>query len=140
MTDTDVDVGSVLHRGTPVEDREQRLTGGADELTGRHRRSFVASDRFLLTVSAVVMTLGITLIVLGWIGSARTTFLEEQIPYLISGGLLGVALSTIGAVSLFAHWLTVLIRENRAHEELRRRDHAEHMAKLDALIRGLALR
>ena len=62
------------------------------------------------------MTTGLSIILLGWFGAARSTIVEEQIPYLISGGLLGVALATIGALTLFAHWLTVLVRENRRQE------------------------
>ena len=42
---------------------------------------------------------------------------EAQVPYLISGGLLGVALATIGAITFFAHWLTVLITEVRGVRE-----------------------
>ncbi len=58
---------------------------------------------------------------------------EEQIPYLISGGVLGLALALVGAATLFAQWLTVLIRENREREVARRRDHEELVGVLRAL-------
>jgi hypothetical protein len=79
------------------------------------------------------MTTGLSIIVLGWFGAARSTIVEEQIPYLISGGLLGVALATIGALTLFAHWLTVLVRENRRQEVVRRQEHIELMEALARL-------
>jgi hypothetical protein len=63
---------------------------------------------------------------------------EEQVPYLISGGLLGVALVTIGALTLFSHWLTVSIREAREREATRRRDHDELMDALRDLTGALA--
>ena len=45
---------------------------------------------------------------------------EEQLAYLVSGGVLGLALATIGALTFFSHWLTVLIRTNREHTDLLR--------------------
>ena len=107
-----------------AEEREARLAEGADPLA-RGVRSIVAHPRFLLIAAATLMTFGVTLIVLGWVGVARSTMIEEQMPYLISGGLLGVALAIMGALTLFTHWLTVSIREARAHEAARRADHAE---------------
>lgn len=115
---------SVLTAGSPIEEREANLASGADELSGG-RRLLAENPRLLVTIAASTMTMGLTAILLGWFGAARSTLLEEQIPYLISGGLLGLALSTIGALLLFTHWLTVSIRESRERELVRRRDHAE---------------
>jgi len=112
--------------------RQARLTEGADELAQGHR-SPAAHPQLLLGVSAALMTTGLSIILLGWFGAARSTLVEEQIPYLISGGLLGVALATIGALTLFAHWLTVLIREGRRQETLRKQDHVELMEALSLL-------
>jgi hypothetical protein len=126
----------VLRGGQEPEEREARLEAGAEDLAQQDARSLLGRDRFLLTVSAALMTLGLALVLLGWIGAARTTFIEEQVPYLISGGLLGVAVATIGAVTLFAHWLTVLIRENREREVARARDHQELMAELRTFIQA----
>lgn len=124
---------SVLTGGVPIEERQAGLAAGADRLAGV-RRSLVAHPRFLLTVAASLMTMGVTAIVLGWFGAARSTLLEEQVPYLISGGLLGVALATIGALLLFTHWLTVSIREAREHETARRHDHEELVAAVRSLV------
>jgi hypothetical protein len=65
---------------------------------------------------------------------------EEQVPYLISGGLLGVALATIGALLFFTHWLTVSIKEARSHEAARRQDHEELLEALQALGNALTRR
>lgn len=133
MTDTDPNHLAVLAAGTTGEERVIRLAEGADELTGTDRASIFARDRFLLTVASVAMTLGLTMIILGWVGSSRVTHVEEQVPYLISGGLLGLALAVIGAVTLFAHWLTVLIRDGRVREVARREDHEALLTALLAL-------
>ena len=66
------------------------------------------------------MTAGIAAILLAWLGIARSTMVEEQLAYLVSGGLLGLAMTTIGALTFFSHWLTVLIRTNREQTELLR--------------------
>ena len=125
---------TVLPPGLSAEERDSRLADGADRLADE-AGSVVAHPRFLLIVAGSLMTLGLALILLGWIGAARSTMIEEQVPYLISGGLLGVALATIGALTLFAHWLTVAIREARAHEAARRDDHEELVAALRELGR-----
>ena len=122
--------------GLSLEEREARLTAGADELA-EGRGSVVANPQLLLWVSGVLMTTGLSIILLGWFGAARSTIVEEQIPYLISGGLLGVALATIGALTLFAHWLTVLVRENRRREVVRKQEHIELMEALAQLTAAL---
>ena len=118
--------------GLSADERAARLSEGADELA-KERPSLSANPQLLLWVSAVLMTTGLSIILLGWFGAARSTIVEEQIPYLISGGLLGVALATIGALTLFAHWLTVLVRENRRQELVRKQDHIELMEALAQL-------
>jgi len=121
---------TVLTGGPSIDEREKRLTEGADELAGEKRRSILRHPNFLLGVAGTLMTAGLALILLGWLGSAHSTVIEEQMPYLISGGLLGVALAIVGAVCFFSHWVTVLIREAREHEEARHTDHRELMAAL----------
>lgn len=116
-----------------AEAREAKMAEGADRLA-RGRRLRAASPEGLLMVAATLMTTGISAIVLGWFGAARSTLVEEQIPYLISGGLLGVALATIGALLVLTRWLTVAIREARRHESARRRDHEELVETLRALV------
>jgi hypothetical protein len=126
----------VLEGGPSIEERDERLTEGAEELSTR-RPSIFAHQRFVLTVAAVLMVLGLALILLGWIGAAHSTLIEEQVPYLISGGLLGLALGVIGGLTLFSHWLTVLIRESRQREASRQQDHQELMTTLRSLTEAL---
>jgi len=121
---------TVLTGGPSMEERQQRLTDGAETLAGEKRRSILRHPNFLLGVAGTLMTAGLALILLGWLGSAHSTVIEEQVPYMISGGLLGVALAIVGAVCFFSHWVTVLIREARRHEEARHHDHEELMAAL----------
>jgi hypothetical protein len=99
--------------------REERLEVGAAALAGSRARSIIFNQHFLVAVAATLMTGGIAVILLGWHGASGSILVSEQIPYVISGGLLGVALAIIGALTFFTHWLTVLVRENRRqHSEL----------------------
>jgi hypothetical protein len=124
----------VLSGGLPPDEREARLADGADEhLREEGRRSVLGHPRFLMSVAAALMAAGIIVIVLGWVGAANSVLIEEQVPYLISGGILGLALAVIGALTLFTHWLTVSIRDARAHEAARRRDHLELMDAIRSL-------
>lgn len=125
---------SILSSGTPIDAREVALAEGADDLAGG-RRTRAEDPRLLLAIAASTMTMGLTAILLGWFGAARSTLVEEQVPYLISGGLLGLALATIGALLFFSHWLTVSIKEARQREHARRADHEELMAALRTLDR-----
>jgi hypothetical protein len=122
----------VLVAGAPIDDREQRLADGADELAGK-RTAVVGGPNVLLIAAGALTTLGLTAILLAWAGASRSTLIEEQVPYLISGGLFGLALAIVGAMTYFAHWLTVLIREARDHERARAQDHIELMETLRAL-------
>ena len=113
---TAVDAAGVVNEGASMDEREARMAEGVAALrTGRGRGLF-ERDRVLITIAAALMLLGLCAVLLGWWGASHATILEEQVPYLISGGLFGVALALIGAACLLAHWLTVLIRENRAHQ------------------------
>ena len=119
-----------------VDELEARLADGADELT-RVRRSILQHPQLLIGIAATLMTTGVAAIILGWLGAAHATLIEEQFPYLISGGLLGVALSTIGALLFFTHWLTVAIKEARQHEARRRDDHEQLVSAVQALTAAL---
>lgn len=51
--------------------------------------------------------LGLIVLLLGYLGTAGTAYIAEQVPYLISGGLFGIALLTVGAVL----WLSADLRD-----------------------------
>jgi hypothetical protein len=84
--------------------------------TVRTKASTGNYDRWLLIVGGTLMPLGILLVILGWIGAAHTVLVFDQIPYLISGGLLGVALTFAGGFTYFTYWQTLRVREARAHQ------------------------
>jgi hypothetical protein len=94
------------------EARDARFAEGVRTLR-IGRASVVLSERILLVLGGILAPLGIAVVVLGWWGAANTPYSFEQTPYLISGGILGLALVFVGCFFYFAHWLTQLVKEHR---------------------------
>lgn len=89
-------------------------------------------DRWLMVAGGLLVAIGLPLIVLGWFGAARTPYVFEQIPYLISGGILGLAFAVVGGLCYFAYWMTRQVHETRRQAD--RIDAA--FARLEAILTG----
>lgn len=59
----------------------------------------------LFTAGAILMPLGLFAVGYGWYGAATTKYAYDQFPYLLSGGLTGVCLTTIGGFLYFGAWI-----------------------------------
>lgn len=117
----------LAHRSS---ERQARL---AAAVRGIRSRASITPDTWMLRVGGVLLPLGALVILLGWWGAAHTPRLFEQIPYLISGGLLGVAFVVAGGFLFFAYWLTLMVRENRSQAERA----VEALGRIEALIAAL---
>jgi hypothetical protein len=98
----------------------------------RTRASAGNLDRWLLIGGGIMMPLGGVFILLGWAGASRTPLPFEQNDYLISGGMLGLALVIAGGFTYFAYWQTVRIRESRVQAA----DLTAAISRLETLISG----
>jgi hypothetical protein len=67
----------------------------------------------LFAAGAVLMPLGIIAILLGWYGVAHTKYQYNQLPYVVSGGLLGLGLVFLGGFLYFGAWLAKVANEQR---------------------------
>lgn len=101
--------------------RKLRIGGGSLNL----------SERTLMILGGIVAPIGLLLVFLGWYGASHTANLYEQIPYLISGGLLGLGLVFLGAFFYFTHWVTELVKEGRAQSAAL----VEAVARLEETVR-----
>ena len=109
---------------TTIELREQAEPGVARRLRfrqalGRLAQRGQAVDllKVVLVPGAVLVVSGLALMLLGWTGAAHTARQIEQIPYLISGGLVGLSLVILGGLLLAsAYWMTVMRRFNEEAE------------------------
>jgi hypothetical protein len=99
---------------TDAAGRLDRLGDAVSKIKGGRR---IDTDRAQLIGGGALAVLGLLAIIIGWLGAANTGFEFEQIPYLISGGLLGLALCFLGGFVYFAYWITRLVRESRVQSE-----------------------
>jgi hypothetical protein len=99
---------------TVTSDRYQQLSQRAAALRGRRvaGRQAIDRPRLLVLAGGAAVSAGLLLVVLGYLGASHTIYVFEQIPYLISGGILGGCLVVAGGFCYFAFWLT------RVHAEV----------------------
>jgi hypothetical protein len=123
---------AILDAGPSGEHRAERFADGVERLADSSGTSVLDRPRLLVTIAAAATTAGLAAIALGYLGVARSNILVEQMPYVVSGGILGLALVTIGVITLFGHWLVDLAREGRDREHARHQDHGELLAAIEA--------
>lgn len=111
--------------------RRARFRDAVAELAGKARSGDVV--RMLLLPGAVLLVGGFGAMFLGWWGASRTHREIEQVPYLISGGLIGLGMVLVGALLLASvMWIGVLHRIDDAGR--RRTDVA--LSELEARLRA----
>ena len=94
----ETEVEAQTDAGTDVAEPEPTTTPPATKLRARvDWRTFVRDNARLL-ITFALLALGVVFVILGWYGAAHTNILTEQIPYLISGGLLGLGLIIVAGV------------------------------------------
>jgi hypothetical protein len=81
------EIGS-LHIANPADDRE----------------------RIWLIAGVVAVVAGVVLVIVGYVGASGTAIVGNQIPYLISGGVLGLSLVVIGAALFVRYSLSRYLR------------------------------
>lgn len=78
-----------------------------------YQRRTGRSGSGLRVAGSVLIPVGLVLISLGWYGVATNAWEFLQLPYLVSGGLLGLSLVVLGAGAYFAYWQLQLLQEVR---------------------------
>lgn len=116
--------------------REERFTAAVRRL--RTTLTGAQVRRWFRLAGPVLMPLGALMIVLAWWGASNTTRVFLQIPYLISGAVLGLGFMVVGGFVYFARWLTDVLDALRA--ESHRAEQAElrtveALERIEALLR-----
>jgi hypothetical protein len=101
--------GAEVPEDPTVEGAERRLRFRQAVADLSARSSSDDLVRWMLIPGSILVFLGFVAMVLGWVGAARTAREIEQIPYLISGGLVGLGLVVLGGLLLVStFWVAVL--------------------------------
>jgi hypothetical protein len=102
------------------------------------KKRFSSSDLDLrntwpIAAGAILVPLGVAGIILGWSGAAHGNVDQQQIPYLISGGILGLAGVIIGCFLYWSHWLyRIYDQADLHHQEVIREQREMIRALLEA--------
>ena len=72
----------------------------------------------LSLAGSLLMPLGLVAIGLGWYGAAHTPYTFEQVAYLVSGGIGGLAVTMLGGFLFFGSWLARIAHQQRQQTEL----------------------
>jgi hypothetical protein len=92
-----------------------------------------------IIAGSLLLPLGIALILLAWSGAAHGRVDQQQIPYLVSGGIGGLAVVMIGCFFYWAHWLyRIYDQADLHHQEALREQREMTRALIEALGAGPA--
>ncbi|MDQ6697515.1 MAG: hypothetical protein M3Z46_08675 [Actinomycetota bacterium] len=96
-------------------------------------------ERALIRIGMALPIVGLVIVGVAWYGASGTGYVADQLPYLISGGVGGLALILIGIALFLRYSVTHLIRFGVArvvHEQQAQADRiVEAMGSLEAAIR-----
>ena len=106
MTATTTDPTGEIPVAVATDGGDDKLAAAASKLRSR---TSVPVDKGFQVVAAALIGIGILAIVGGWYGVSHTAREWRQTPYLVSGGLLGLALVVVGGVGYLGFWLTKLV-------------------------------
>lgn len=95
-----------------------------------------------LAIGSVLLAAGIVLVLVGYYGTSGTLDVGEQVPYVMTGGFLGLAVALVGAVvflrfSLGRYLRYWLIRQLHEQREQSDRLIAEQQRQADRLVEVL---
>jgi hypothetical protein len=74
-----------------------------------------------IVAGSILVPLGIVFILMAWYGSAHTHYVQQQIPYLVSGSFAGLGCLILGGLLYWAHWLYRMYDQADQHHEERMR-------------------
>lgn len=82
-------------------------------------------ERTMLIVGGVLVAVGIIAVLIGYFGASGTSNVYEQVPYALSGGVLGLGLIVLGCAlitrfslaRLFRYWLARTLHEHQVQTD-----------------------
>jgi hypothetical protein len=71
----------------------------------REDSEFDLRNTWQIAAGAILLPLGLIIILIAWYGAAHARVPQQQIPYMVSGGFIGLGLMIAGGLMFWAHWL-----------------------------------
>lgn len=129
---------ATVHAGSDADVAPPEPATAEDRSPGRLRRLRPANldlrNTWQILAGSLLLPLGLAFILLAWSGAAHGRVDQQQIPYLVSGGLGGLAIVMIGCFFYWAHWLYRIYDQADLHHQEALQEQREMMrALIDAL-------
>ncbi len=70
-----------------------------------------------VVAGSLLVPLGVVFILMSWYGAAHTPYVQQQIPYLVSGSFAGVGCMVLGGLLYWAHWLYRIYDQADLHHQ-----------------------
>jgi hypothetical protein len=119
--------------GVPTPRRRRGFGGGRRGIRrpeGEDEGSFDVRNSWQVVVGSILIPLGVVLILLAWYGAAHARVVQQQIPYMVSGGFAGLGCMVVGGLLYWGHWLYRMYDQAELH-------HEENLKVLEELVRTL---
>ena len=86
---------------------------------GGDRSGFDVRNSWQVVAGSFLVPAGVVIILIAWYGAAHTRYVQQQIPYLVSGSFIGLGCMILGGLLYWAHWLYRLYDQaDLNHEEM----------------------
>jgi hypothetical protein len=86
---------------------------------GGDRAGFDVRNSWQIIAGSFLVPAGVVIILLAWYGAAHTRYVQQQIPYLVSGAFIGLGCMVLGGLLYWAHWLyRIYDQADLNHEEM----------------------
>ena len=116
--------------------RRARFRDAVAGLSSRAERADLV--QWVLFPGALAVVIGFLFMFLAWYGASRTHREIEQIPYLISGGLIGLGLVVLGGLLLVCtFWIAIMRKSQQEAEERFLRHSRELEERMTSLVATL---
>lgn len=100
-------------------------------------------ERMMLILGGVLVGVGIVAVLIGYVGASGTQNVYEQVPYALSGGVLGLGLIVLGCAlitrfslaRLFRFWLARMLHEHQVQTDRT----VEALGRIETLLAGGSL-
>lgn len=97
-------------------------------------------ERLMLILGGVLVAVGLVAVLVGYVGASGTTNVYEQVPYALSGGVLGLSLIVLGSAliirfslaRLLRFWLARIVYEHQVQTDRT----VESLGRIEALLAG----